>query len=256
MMLAMMWTDGVDLQGKTGVSMQEAAWNSLSPADRQTGDIAVEGARTSDAKDTIVAKAEDALAALYDMEVYRFEITPRWIPGSLQKVPADAIIRVEPEGQVERYTNFEVRYTDGGSHQTASVQLMIETERKLPVAASRIMGGGVLEPGDLRTEWVALANNHGQLVENREYVKGKTLRRTLAAGQPIRYADITSEYIVEAGDRVRLIYEQNGLRIELEGEARQSGAQDEEITVYNKETRKRYSGKISSPGVVLWTKTH
>ena len=103
--------------------------------------------------------------------------------------------------------------------------------------------------------WVSVPYDRGQLVESIEEIEGKTLRRSLSGGQPIRHADVSSSYLVEAGDTVELIYEQNGLRIVIEGEARQSGAQDEEITIYNKETRKRYVGKVSSPGVVIWKGT-
>ena len=209
----------------------------------------------SETREVIIRKALGALNGSHSADKYRFSITPRWIPGSVERLDADKITSVEPEGNVERYTNFTVTYRDRGRTQTASVQLMVETERFLPVAGQRIMSGDKLETSFLDMRWVSVPYDRGQLVEELGEIEGKTLRRTLSEGQPVRYADISSDYLVEAGQTVEMIFEQNGLRIVIEGEARQSGAQDDEITIYNKETRKKYLGKVSSPGVVLWKGT-
>lgn len=223
--------------------------------DTSPGKLALDREHLSEAREEIVNKALEAVEQMHDPEAYRFSVSPRWIPGSLERLDAEKIISVKPEGSIERYTNFSVTYGDRNQEQSANVQLLVETERKLPVANQRIMGGEILDEHALDLRWVSVPYDRGQLVERISEVTGKTLRRTLADGQPIRYADISSEYLVEAGDTIKMIFEKNGLRIELEGEARQSGARDEEITIYNKETRKRYKGRISSPGVVQWTGT-
>ncbi|REL38655.1 flagella basal body P-ring formation protein FlgA [Rhodohalobacter sp. SW132] len=209
----------------------------------------------SDSQDVIVEKALRSIEEIYDMERYRFSLSPRWIPGSLQRVDGGQIRSVTPEGGIERYTNFTVSYMDRNQLRSAQIQLLVDTERKLPVANRRIPGGERIAENDLDMRWVNVPNDRGQLVDSVHDLDGKTVRRTLANGQPVRYADITSEYLVEAGDVIRLIFEQNGVRIEMEAEARQSGAQDEEIIIYNKDTRKRYVGRVSGPGIALWIRT-
>jgi flagella basal body P-ring formation protein FlgA len=229
----------------------------LKPIDLERSDVlsSQKAASASGTREVIIRKALEAIRQSHDPDTYRFSLTPRWIPGSLERLDSDKITSVEPEGNVERYTNFTVTYRDRGRTQTANIQLLVETERLLPVASERIMSGDVLEESSLDMRWVSVPYDRGQLVEKVEEIRGKTLRRTLSDGQPVRHADISSDYLVEAGDTVNMIYEQNGLRIVIEGEARQSGAQDDEITIYNKETRKRYLGKVNSPGVVLWKGT-
>jgi flagella basal body P-ring formation protein FlgA len=211
--------------------------------------------RASETRDVIIEKALGSLNSSHDPRSYRFSVTPRWIPGSLERLDADKITSVKPEGNVERYTNFTVTYRDRGRTRTSNIQLLVETERFLPVASERIMSGNKLEASSLDMRWVSVPYDRGQLVERLGDIEGKTLRRTLNDGQPIRYADISTAFLVEAGDTIEMIYEQNGLRIVIEGEARQSGAQDDEITIYNKETRKRYVGTVTGPGVVLWKGT-
>jgi len=230
------------------------AWQ-LDRSDSQLVDSPSGLHRVTEIREVIIRKALEELNSNHDQKSYRFSITPRWIPGSLERLDADKITSVKPEGSVERYTNFTVTYRDRGRTQSANVQLMVETERFLPVAGQRIMSGDKLKTSFMDMRWVSVPYDRGQLVEEIEEIEGKTLRRSLSDGQPVRYADISSDYLVEAGETVEMIYEQNGLRIVIEGEARQSGAQDDEITIYNKETRKKYLGKVSSPGVVLWKGT-
>lgn len=210
---------------------------------------------TSDTRDVIVGKARSAIEEIYDMDRYRFTLTARWIPGSLQRIDPGQIRSVVPEGSVERFTNFKVSYMEKSNLKSAQVQLMVDTERKLPVANRRIANGEIIREDDMDLRWVSVPYDRGQLVEKVADVSGKTIRRTLSDGEPVRYADISSEYLVEAGDTIQLLFEQNGLRVVIESEARQSGAKDEIITIYSKETRKRYMGKVDGPGIAIWTGT-
>lgn len=233
----------------------------LRPADQSQRESVIQPGRISaaeagsDTRELIVKKALIAIEEIYDTNLYRFSLSPRWIPGSLQRINPRHIKTVMPEGSVERFTNFTVSYMERNHLRTAQVQLLVETERKLPVANRRISSGEVIAARDIDLRWVSVPYDRGQLVEQLEELSGKTIRRTLSVGEPVRHADVTTEYLIEAGDTIRMIFEQNGLRIEMEVEARQSGAQDEEISMYNKENRKRYLGRVSGPGIALWTET-
>ncbi len=84
---------------------------------------------------------------------------------------------------------------------------------------------------------------------------GKTLRKTLNAGQFIAADDIGRSFLIEAGDDISMIFRENGLEISIGCEARQDGAFEEEIQVYCKETRKKYLAEITGPGETTWLKT-
>lgn len=199
-----------------------------------------------------------ALEELYERsedEMYRYRVTPRWLPGTLTQSTSDEIIDLQLKSNIERYTVFEVAYMHRNRRQTVEIQLSVEIERQLPVASKRIMNGEMIESGDLEMRWISVPHDRGQLVSDEETLIGKTIRRTLVQGQPIRYADISSDLLVEAGDEVQLIFENEGIQIQITVEARQSGAQDEEISFYSHETRRSYRGKISGPGVAIWTRT-
>lgn len=225
------------------------------PAGKDNGSAKLKELQNGESRDVILDLAMESLAELYDGDTHRFDLRPRWIPNNLLRTQPSAITEVRPEGAVERYTSFSVTVKDGNRTRTTQIQLAVDMERRLPVAGRRIMNGESLTESDLQMSWVSVPTDRGQLVSKIEELTGKTVRRNLAQGQPIRHADVGSEYIIEGGDSIRIIYEESGVRIELTGEARQSGGQDDEIRVYSNETRKRYLGRVTGPGVVTWLRT-
>ncbi len=208
---------------------------------------------TEDAREKIVRLAESAIIRNYGKENYRVSLEPRWIPGKVESEDPDRILSVQPAGEISRYTNFDVHLA--GRNRAVQVQFRLEIERKLPVARERILAGTILSAEDLEIRWVSIPHDRGQLLAEIEEAVGKTLRYTLAAGQPLRHQDLASEILIEAGQPVTLVFEDHGLRIELQGEARQSGGKGDEITIFSKETRKRYTGRVLRPGIALWKRT-
>ena len=202
--------------------------------------------------------SERALDELYERSeggLYRFSVTPRWLPGSLTQASPEQILNLRLKSSIERYTVFEVAYLHRNRRQTVEIQLSVDIEREIPVASRRIMNGDVIEEGDFELRWISVPHDRGQLVSSENELIGKTIRRTLVPGQPVRHADVSSNLLIEAGDEVQLIFENNGIQIQISVEARQSGAQDEEISLYSHETRRRYQGVISGPGVAKWIRT-
>lgn len=211
--------------------------------------------RRNSISEKVLEMAGQSLSSHFDGESYRYSLSVRWIPGRLVQLSRDNILSVELAGEIERFTNFEVSYQQAGRVQTVQVQLALDIEKKLPVANRRIMYGEMLDSNNLNYRWVSVSVNSGRLVESKNILIGKTLRRTLAAGQPVRYVDITSEFVINAGDEVTLIFEKDGILIAITAQARQDGEMDEVITIYSNETRTRYLGRVTNPGIVKWEKT-
>ena len=200
-------------------------------------------------------EAREILSDHFEDDQYRFTLSLRWMPGSLVQKNENDIVSVELAGEINRYTNFEVLYREGNRIEKAEVQLTLDLEKKVPVAAKRVMYGETLNNENIHYNWVSIANESESLVDSKNRLIGKTLRRTLAAGQPIRYADIASEFVIFAGDEVKLLFEENGILISITAQARQDGEIDELITIYSNKTRTRYLGRVLSQGVAKWEKT-
>ncbi len=206
-------------------------------------------------RNRIIEMAKDALYERYSVDDYRFTVKSRWIPRSILNLSDSQLIEIEPEVPVNRYTIFNLSFRENGAIHSAQVQFVVETEKRLPVAIARIPSGSRMMTDMIEYRWVSAPAGGNQLVESKEDLIGKQLRRTLAAGQPVRYADITGGYLIEAGEEALLKFNQAGVQIELQVYARESGGQDEEIIFYSEETRNRYLGKITGPGVAKWKRT-
>ncbi|SHG14010.1 flagella basal body P-ring formation protein FlgA [Fodinibius roseus] len=211
--------------------------------------------KATDAKEVILKKARAKIARHFSSGDYRFEVTARWIPRNLMAREAENIVAVELKGQVQRYTDFDVVYRDRGRRDKASIQLAVDIEKKLPVVIRRISRGEEIREGDLEEQWVSLGRNKGDLMEEAGMISGNKLRRTLLSGQPVRRSYLVREYIIDAGDRVKLIIEKRGVRVQLMGEARENGAEGDIISIYSNETRKKYKGEVIRPGITKWKQT-
>lgn len=210
----------------------------------------------STAEEVILRGAREILGRNFNTDTYRFEMSPGWIPASVLRTDPEYIESVQPVGAVDKYTSFDVIFRDpGGRRQKAQVQLVVDAEQKLPVARRRLMSGTVIRPEDIRLQWISVDPGQNRWVDDPGMLAGKTLRRTLLPGQPVSRNQISTEYIIKAGDSVEVLFEEQGIKISLRGEARQHGAKGDEIRIYSNETRRKYLGRVIGPGVVKWKKT-
>lgn len=210
---------------------------------------------TTDTQERILELATVALEEQYDSDLNRFELKPRWIPRSILEMAPDRIQTVKPTERIDRYTTFEVRYQMNDRVESSNIQLVIEIEKRVPVANQRIPSGETIKEEMLGELWVPVSTNRGQLVENSDDLIGYKVRRTLAPGQPVRHAEVTKGFLILSGETARLIFDETGVRIEIEVIAQSSGEQDEEIIFFSEETKNRYLGRITGPGVATWRRT-
>jgi len=213
------------------------------------------GKAATETQKRVLELATIALNEQYDTDLYRFELKARWIPKSILDLAPGRIETVKPTERIDRYTTFEVRYHMNDRVEASQIQLVIEIEKKLPVANQRIPSGETIKEEMLGELWVPVSTNRGQLVENSGELIGYKVRRTLAPGQPVRHAEVSKGFLIESGETVRLIFDETGVRIEIEVIAQSSGEQDEEIIFFSEETKNRYLGRITGQGVAIWRKT-
>jgi flagella basal body P-ring formation protein FlgA len=209
----------------------------------------------SETQERILEIAKVELSKQYDSNLYRFKLKSRWIPQSVLDLAPERIQTVEPTERIERYTTFEVRYQENNRLETSQIQLVIEIEKRLPVANRRIPSGETITEEMLGELWVPVSTSNGELVDHRDELIGFKVRRTLAPGQPVRAAEVTKRFLIRTGDVARLIFDEMGVQIEIEAIAQSSGEQDEEIIFFSEETNNRYLGRITGQGDAIWRKT-
>ena len=121
---------------------------------------------------------------------------------------------------------------------------------KAIVLARDLRRGDTLGPGDVRVAKIDAARTRGNLVRTIELAIGKRLKSSVREGQPLRESQIEVVPVVDRGDRVTLILESGGLRIETIGRAREAGAAGQWIRVLNVDSRREISGRVDPEGKV------
>ncbi len=118
--------------------------------------------------------------------------------------------------------------------------------------------GVTIYPGDVITEQALVDRDFSDdsvmskmaSVRARDELVGKVARRTLLAGQPILPNAVGEPTVVANGAKVRLLFEEETLRIFALGTALQSGSAGDIISVRNSTSGLTVSGTVQADGTV------
>ncbi len=142
---------------------------------------------------------------------------------------------------------------------SASVVLVIAgSGRALERGEKIIIVSGVVYPGQEITadvvKEVTLARplrTRGRVVQRLASVVGKVAQRTILPRRAIPVSAVRDAYLVEAGEPVRIVYQNGGLRIAMTGVALVSGASGSSIRVRNPDSGRIVTGTVSQNGTVI-----
>lgn len=139
---------------------------------------------------------------------------------------------------------------DGTSFQRMQVTGAIYEVVEVPVLARNIQRGEVIRTRDL--DFVKLrrkAIGRNTIIDSRQIV-GKTPRRYLQIGKPIRAADVQMPVLVAKGKLVTLTLNNRSMQITAQGKALEDGAMGEVVRVTNTRSRKTVQGVVVAPNRV------
>jgi flagella basal body P-ring formation protein FlgA len=186
----------------------------------------------------------------------RFGVEVVWIPPAL--AAAEAVFPTQvtcvPGGVIPGgLEHFEI--TVPQSDARFPVQVRVHTTLLLPVPTQTIARGEMIRAGDVELRWI------GQPATNRAYPRqvdqllGLVARADLPAGQAIHAEQVRAPHVVRSGDRISLTYEENGIRIEISGVARQDASAGDVIRVTGEQTRRTYLARVEADGRYTWIRT-
>jgi len=110
--------------------------------------------------------------------------------------------------------------------------------------------GQTLGPEDVRVAKIDAARMRGNFVRTIDVAIGKRLKSSVRDGQPLRESQIEVVPVVDRGDRVMLVIDRGGLRVQAIGRAQESGAAGQWIRVLNVDSRREVSGRVDPEGKV------
>jgi flagellar basal body P-ring formation protein FlgA len=186
------------------------------------------------------------LSLTFDKEISDVRLEA-WNTGAMQRVSA----RYEP-----RNGRFEVSFEVANDVNSARTQLRftgvaIETV-EAAVLTRNVDRGEVLKSSDVIAERRPKAEVAGDVAARGQAV-GMQMRKQLRAGQALKAADLAKPDLVQRDDNVTLIYETTGLYLTMRGKALDSGADGDNVSVLNLQSKRTVSGVIVGRGQVAIT---
>lgn len=166
--------------------------------------------------------AQDAALVVWGNRppVPRVEVVVGTLPAHLKLAPCTQVQPYLPGGSRPLgRSRIGLRCVQGASHWNVSLPVTVRLWAPSLVAAGALPTGTVLESRHLATAEVDLAERADPAVGSAAAAIGRTLQRSLAAGDPVRQADLRTRQLFAAGDTVRIVATGAGYAVSSEGQA-------------------------------------
>jgi flagella basal body P-ring formation protein FlgA len=138
-------------------------------------------------------------------------------------------LRLAPCEEVEPYlpngfkpwgrTRVGLRCLKGATRWNVYLPITVKVYGTALVASSALPSGTVLAEDDLQEAEVDLAAGKGSVLTDASQAVGRTLTRTVSAGEALRESNVRARQWFAAGDSVRLIASGTGFSVEGQGRA-------------------------------------
>lgn len=165
--------------------------------------------------------------------------------------PSISIESVDFEWDTRRFSSFIlVSAGDQRPHRARVAGTYYETSR-LPVLRRPMAPGEIITAGDIEHVVVRGRRLPPDTIADLSQIEGKTARRTLRAGEPVRLADIQEPMHVTRKGLVTLIVQTPYLTISTQGRALEDGALGDTVQVTNAKSGKQLLGTVIGPDTVM-----
>lgn len=120
-----------------------------------------------------------------------------------------------------------------------------ETLTQVPVLRDTLRAGSSIGANDIEMSNVpAQSLSHDVVLDPQELI-GKTPRRMVVAGKPIKFRDVEQPRVVSRGDTVTMIYQNGSLRLTAMGKAMENGSRGDLIRVVNGQSNRSVEAVVT-----------
>lgn len=162
----------------------------------------------------------------------RVEVVVGSLPAHLKLAPCDQVQPYLPSGSRPLgRSRVGLRCVQGASRWNVSLPVTVRLWAPSLVAAGALPTGTVLEARHLATAEVDLAERADPAIGSAAAAIGRTLQRSLAAGDAVRTADLKTRQLFATGDTVRIVAVGAGYAVSSEGQAMGPGLEGQNARV-------------------------
>jgi flagella basal body P-ring formation protein FlgA len=226
------------------------AWRSVSRADRAVLEWPGRTLRKEEAVEA-VRIAVTASGASEDVEIDLPGFNPPIVP--VEGATISTVSQLDYDSNTGRFTAALTVVGEGMNPIDARISGRVEAMEEAPVALTRLLPETVLRPDDVRIARVRTGLLRNEIARSVDQIVGMQLRRPVAAGQPLRLADLTRPPLVQRGSIVRIELSASGLIVTGQATALDAGAEGEQIRVQNITSHAFLVAQVIGPGQVRVT---
>jgi flagella basal body P-ring formation protein FlgA len=135
-------------------------------------------------------------------------------------------------------------------HFSLSTVVHAMESRTVVVAKVFIKRGQEIKCEDVALKEMELPRFPADVVTNVEFVAGKTAKRDIRQGMPIRAGLLESKKLVKRGEPVTIVAEAGSLRVTAIGQAVEDGGEGELVKVLNLGSKKMVVGRVTGDSTV------
>lgn len=162
----------------------------------------------------------------------RVEVLVGALPAHLKLAPCSQVQPYLPSGSRPLgRSRIGLRCEQGTAHWNVSLPVTVRLWAPSLVAAGALPTGTVLEARHLATAEVDLAERADPAIGSAAAAIGRTLQRSLAAGDAVRTADLRTRQLFATGDTVRIVAVGAGYAVSSEGQAMGPGLEGQSARV-------------------------
>jgi flagella basal body P-ring formation protein FlgA len=225
----------------------EVDWRPASPADRAVLERLGRPLRRDDVVDA-VRSALITAGASSDCDVDVAGFTPPLVP--VEAVPRPVVSDLDYDATVGRFSALLSVTGQGMEALHLRIDGRVDDTIEVPVAATRLLVGGIVRPDDVRMARVRTTAIRGDVLRKPSDAVGMQTKRQIGAGQPLFTNELMHPSMVVKGAVVLMVLDSPGIVLTAQGQAIESGAIGARIRVLNPSSRATVEAEVIGPDKV------
>jgi flagella basal body P-ring formation protein FlgA len=117
---------------------------------------------------------------------------------------------------------------------------------KVPVLRESLNSGNIIGANDIDYIDLPEKNLKTNIVLNPAQIIGMTPRQMVVAGQPVQSNQIGPPKMIDRGDTVTMVFNQNGLELTAQGKALEDGTKGDQIRIMNISSNKIIVAQVTN----------
>lgn len=170
------------------------------------------------------------------------------LPAGSRATVSVSQVRYDPaQGRFQAMVSMPANDPNAESQRVSGrVAQMVE----IPVLGRTVIAGETIRERDLDVQRIPATQVTRAIMTDSARIVGRTARRTLVSGQPLKAADLNVTHLVAKNAMVNVRVVSGTLNLVMQGKALDDGAEGDQVRVVNTRSNRTVQGVVTGPNLV------